>query len=415
MKFCLIAIIGAGPAGMMAALSAAAAGAGGVALFEKNASLGRKLGLTGKGRCNLTNERSCEDFVAAFGATGPFLRQAFSRFFVDDLKSFFQSRGCPLKTERQGRVFPASDASASIVGVLKKALADASVEVFLSAPVNRIHDKDGSKEIVFSDGNRVCASRVVLATGGASYPQTGSTGDGFRMAVKLGHHMEELYPGLVSLVTGEVFVRGLQGLTLKNVCVVFDAGIKKIKTAVGEVLFTHFGVSGPLVLDASAGLCPFLKRGSVKMFIDMKPALGGTALEAKLQGDWRVHGSASIKNYLKTLLPQRLSDCFLKLSGVDAAKKCHQITSAERRKMCAILKAFPLTILKARPLAEAMVTCGGVSLKEVDPKTMESKKIKGLYFCGEVLDLAAASGGYNLQAAFSTGFVAGAAAAASLA
>lgn len=403
-----IIIVGGGPAGMMAAVRAAQL-ADGIGLFEKNASLGRKLGLTGKGRCNITNASSLEEFLESFGSKGQFLRNAFNRFFVCDLIRFFEEKGVKLKTERHGRIFPLDDRSASIVNVLKNALIATGVRMHLSSPVRSVLVKDNKvRGICLADAQEILASKVIISTGGLSYPHTGSSGDGFRMAQELGHKVEELSPGLVPLETEEGFVRDLQGLSLKNIRIIFYADSKELVSAIGELLFTHFGVSGPLVLDMSFDVNKLLKKkGKVSMVIDLKPGLTEEQIDLKLQREFQRAGSLKLKNYLKSLLAQRLVDIFLKLSKIDSDIKCHQMTSSQRKRIVEFLKKFPLTIKRTRPLAEAMVTHGGVSLREVNPQTMESKKVKGLYFCGEVLDLAAASGGFNLQAAFSTGYLAG--------
>ena len=403
-----IVVVGTGPSGIMAAIRAAQL-TNAVGLFEKNASLARKLGLTGKGRCNITNNCSLEEMLEKFGENGVFLRNSFSRFFVSDLVRFFEDRGLKLKTERQGRVFPATDSSKSVIDVLKNALAETGVEVHLSLPVKSVKmNRNELRSIRFTDGKEVYARKIIIATGGASYPETGSTGDGFRIAQDLGHRIEKIVPGLVPLETEESFVKEIQGLTLKNIKIVFHADSKKLESDIGELLFTHFGVSGPLVLDMSADVCKFLEKGKkIQMSIDLKPALSTEQIDLKLQREFQLAGSVKLKNYLKEILPKRFVDIFLNASQIEGEKKCHQMTSQERKKIREALKKFSLTIKKTRPLSEAMVTHGGVSLKEIDPRTMESKKVKGIYFCGEVLDLAAASGGFNLQAAFSTGYVAG--------
>jgi predicted Rossmann fold flavoprotein len=414
MSFYQIAVIGGGPAGMMAAIRAAEL-TGGVVLFEKNASLGRKLSLTGKGRCNISNDSSMDDFMAAFDKGGPFLRSAFKHFFVPELLDFFRRRGLKFKTERQGRIFPETDSSRSVIEVLIKSLEKEGVEVRLSSPVkNLIAPRGELKGFRLATAQEIYAKKVIFATGGCSYPETGSTGDGFKIASSLAHKIEEPRAGLVSLETMEGFVRDLQGLTLKNIQVTFETAGKKIQTPIGELLFTHFGISGPLVLDFSSKVGLLLKKNKVKACLDLKPGLTESQLDLKLQAEFQQSGIVKLKNYLREILPQRLIAVFLKCAGLDSEKKCHQVTSSERKKIVGLLKRFPLTIKGCRPLSEAMVTCGGISLKEVDPQTMESKKAKGFYFCGEILDLAAASGGYNLQAAFSTGYLAGQSAALSL-
>jgi predicted Rossmann fold flavoprotein len=412
-----VIIIGGGPSGMMAAIAAAEVlGCDTVAIFEKNASLARKLGLTGKGRCNLTNICPLEEFLEKFGKNGVFLRNAFSRFFVQDLISFFEVRGLKMKTERQGRVFPTTDQSTSVIAVLKKALAEAGVETHLSSPVQTVEIAGvGMYRMTLASGKEIFSRKIIVAAGGSSYPETGSTGDGFKIASEFKHTITELEPGLVPLETEEQFVKELQGLTLKNIKIVFLVGSKEIESDTGELLFTHFGVSGPLILDLSAKVSGDLhEKRKVKMLIDLKPALSVEQLDLKLRHEFQTAGALKIKNYFTELLPKRLTDIFLKLTRIEGEKKCHQITASERKKIIEMLKKLPLTIKRTRPMSEAMVTCGGVSLKEIDPKTMESRKSEGVYFCGEVLDLAAASGGFNLQAAFSTGYVAGEAAALSV-
>lgn len=403
-----VIVVGAGPAGMMAAIRAAQKTSG-VLLIEKNASLGRKLGLTGKGRCNLTNACPLDEFMANFGKNGLFLRDAFKRFFVRELIYFFEKNGLKLKTERQERVFPQTDSSKSVVDVFKKVLHEERVEVVLSAAVKSVLTEGGRVQGVCLDsGEKIFADSVVLATGGLSYPQTGSTGDGFKMAERMGHRIESFSPGLVPLETREDFVPQLQGLTLKNISISFLCGKKTVRSSVGELLFTHFGISGPLVLDASAFIAGQLNRQeAVKISIDLKPGMTPDEIDAKLRRDLQQSGSAMIKNYLEDMLPKRLVPFFLVLASVDGPKKCHQIAALERRRIAETFKNFSLTVVRTRPLTEAMVTHGGVSLQEVNPKTMGSKIISGLYFCGEVLDLAASTGGFNLQAAFSTGYIAG--------
>ncbi|MBI5873027.1 MAG: NAD(P)/FAD-dependent oxidoreductase [Candidatus Omnitrophica bacterium] len=409
-----VIVIGAGPAGMMAAIRAAEYGAA-TALFEKNASLGRKLGLTGKGRCNLTNKCPLPDFLERFGKEGQFLRNAFAKFFAPELMRFFEYNGVRLKTERQARVFPATDNARSVIDCLRKVLAQRGVDIYLSSPVKKVLVKNGAVGgVQLTNEEEATARKIILSTGGVSYPETGSTGDGLKIAKSLGHQVSELYPGLVPLETEETFVKELQGLALKNVRIVFEVDKKRIESGVGEILFTHFGVSGPLILDLSAGVVKLSDSGRVVMLIDLKPGLSQEEIEVKLRNEFQQKGSLILKNYAKELFPQRFIDIFLSKAKVNPAKKCHQISAVERKNIVLLLKGFPLVIKRPRPFAEAMVTCGGVSLKEIDPRTMESKKVKGLYFCGEILGLAASSGGFNLQAAFSTGYLAGESAALAL-
>ncbi len=406
-----VVVVGGGPAGMTAAWRAAQ-GVRGVVLLEKNAVLGRKLGLTGKGRGNLTNDTPVATHLEAFGKNGVFLRNAYSRFFVPELKVFFLDRGVPLKRERQARVFPRSDSASSVVEALARALKEARVEVRTAARVKRIElVADGSKKITVDDGSVLSAHRVIIATGGASYPQTGSTGDGYRFAEALGHAVSAPEPALVPLRTRERWVRACAGLTLFPVRLSYAAGSKKITTDIGELLFTHFGVSGPLILNISASFSSALKDVPVVLRVDLKPALDAEKLDEKLRRNFAAGGGKVLKNYLYDVLPKRLVGPFLSVAGLDAARRCHQVTVQERHRLVETLKALPLTIVGTLGLDEAMVTQGGVRLKEIDPRTLESRKVPGVYFCGEVLDLAATSGGFNLQAAFSTGYLAGAAAA----
>ena len=401
---------------MMAAIRAAQL-SDRVALFEKNASLGRKLGLTGQGRCNISHACTQEEFLTYFGKNGLFLRDALRHFSIENLCDFFNKQGLKLKTERQARIFPETDSSRSVIEVLEKALEENRVKIHLRAPLKNVLVHEGKAAGVRTvQGEDFFAQKVILATGGASYPETGSTGDGFRIAQSMGHKVVDLHPGLVPLETKERFVKNLQGLTLKNVRLIFYLRAKKIESEIGELLFTHFGISGPLILDISAEINAKLDENKeIRMAIDLKPGLSHERIDSKLQRDFQNLGTSMIKNYLGQLLPKRLVEVFLVLSSIPSEKRCHQITSKERTKIIETFKALPLTITGSRPLPEAMVTVGGISLKEVNPKTMASKKIFGLYFCGEILDVAAASGGFNLQAAFSTGHLAGESAAMSLA
>lgn len=409
-----VVVVGGGPAGMAAAWRAAQS-VRRVALVEKNAALGRKLGLTGKGRCNLTNDTPIETHLEAFGRNGVFLRNAYSRFFVPELKSFLVALGVSLKTERQARVFPASDSSRSVVDALVRALEDSRVEVFRKTAVERISVAgEDLKQVHLDNGAVLPARRVIIATGGLSYPETGSTGDGYRFAEALGHAVEPLEPALVPLRTKERWVRGCAGLTLFPVRLAFAVGPKKFLTPIGELLVTHFGVSGPLVLNISGSLSAALKERPVVLRVDLKPGLDAAKLDDRLRRNFAACGSKAIKNYLSDLLPKKLIGPFLSAAGLDGEKKCHQVTVPERRRVIETLKALPLTVVGTLGLREAMVTQGGISLKEIDPRTCASRKVPGVYFCGEVLDLAATTGGFNLQAAFSTGYVAGEAAAAKI-
>ena len=404
-----VIVVGGGPAGMTAAWRAAQ-DVRRVLLLEKNGVLGRKLSLTGKGRGNLTSDTPVATHLEAFGENGLFLRNAYSRFFVPELKAFLIGLGVPLKEERQARVFPRSDSACSVVEALARALKEAGVEVRTRAAVERICiAADGLKEISLDDGTALSAHRVIIATGGVSYPQTGSTGDGYRFAEARGHTVRPPEPGLVPLRTRERWVRDCAGLTLFPVRVSYSIGSKKFQTEIGELLFTHFGVSGPLILNISGSLSPALKDAAAGLRVDLKPGLDARKLDEKLRRNFAASGSKVLKNYLAGLLPKKLIGPFLTAAGLEDAKKCHQVTAPERRRLVETLKGLPLTVVATLGLDEAMVTHGGVALKEVDPRTLASRKAPAVHFCGEVLDLAAVSGGFNLQAAFSTGYLAGAA------
>ena len=403
-----IVVVGAGPAGLMSAIRAGQLESP-VILLEKNSSAGRKLLLSGKGRCNLTNTSDLDDFLARFSDGGQFLRDAFKKFFHPELMDFFISRGLPLKVERQGRVFPESDRSSSILDVLLKELAKNKVNIRYGAVLKDILIRDGGVcGVVVAPGTEIATAKLILATGGVSYRATGSTGEGLRLAEKTGHRIRDLVPGLVPLITKETTPKRLEGLTLKNIRLRFSDGKKEIVTDIGELLFTDFGISGPLVLTYSGRIADWLKKGK-KVFveIDLKPALESQQLQARLLRDIQEDNKKNARNFLKGLLPLRMIDIFTEMLHLAPAKKANQITQEERRALAGLLKAFKLHIEATRPMELAMVTRGGVSLKDIDPRTMESRKVKGLYFAGEMIDVAADTGGFNLQAAFSTGYLAG--------
>jgi predicted Rossmann fold flavoprotein len=401
-----VAVIGAGPAGMMAAIRAAQLKKK-VALLEKNDTVGRKILITGKGRCNITNSGKIDTFIEKFGKTGQFLRSALSVFSNEDLMVFLESKGLELKTERQGRVFPKSDSSHSVTDVLLRCLKENNVDIIYNARVRSIK-KNKDDFTVGTDSGPITAGKVVVATGGASYKETGSSGEGFQLAQGLGHNIIPLRPGLVPLKTKEDWVKDLQGLTLKNISITFIAGKKKIRSGVGEMMMTHFGVSGPLVLDLSGDIAALLDEyKEINMLIDLKPGIKAEEMEDRLLKDFKEQGAKDIKNMLSGAMPLRLVPAIIKLTGINANKKVNQMGKDERRALAKILKALPLTITGALPIEEAMVTCGGVSIKEIDPRTMQSRIVPGLYFAGEVIEGGASSGGYNLQQAFSTGFLAG--------
>ncbi len=402
-----IAVAGAGPAGVMAAIRASQLGKR-VVLIEKNDSIGRKIMITGKGRCNVTNIAPIETFIEKFGKNGQFLRTAFFTFFNQDLMDLMTAKGLEMKVERQGRVFPATDKAVSVVDVLKKYLTENKVDILYNERLSGIMTEGTAFRLELESGAFINADKVILATGGASYKVTGSTGDGFHIAESLGHKIAPLKAGLVPLTVKEAWIKSLQGLALENIRVTFKYGKKKIVSEVGELMFTHFGVSGPLVLDLSGEIVALLdEHKEIGIFIDMKPGLKPDQLESKLLHKFASKGQSMLKNILRDILPLRFIPVFIHLAGLSGERETNQITQDERHSIVKLLKAFPLTITGSLPIEEAMITGGGVATKEIDPRTMESKIIPGLYFAGEIIDGAAASGGYNLQQAFSTGYLAG--------
>ncbi len=403
-----VIVAGSGPAGMMAAIRAAQLHRS-VMLVEQKAQPGAKLLLTGKGRCNLTNSCSLEEFLKRFSSNGAFLRDAFKLFFVKDLMRFFEERGVALKVERQQRVFPKSDRSASILQCLRKELDASGVRLYLRSRVSEVLVEGGAAVGVLLDGGTLLtADKVILATGGASYAFSGSDGSGLKLAAKLGHRLVDLRPGLVPLLAAQPYVKKLEGLTLKNISLTFTCGAGKLVSEVGELVFTASGVSGPLVLTHSGQVVDWLRQvPSVRLGIDLKPALSVEQLDQRLQRDFKSFPRTALRNLLKEYLPQRLVDCFIMLSNINPALQANQVSQPQRRKLVSLLKDFPLDIKASLPLEEAMVTRGGVSLKDIDPRTMQSRLVKNLYFCGEMIDVDADTGGFNLQAAFSTGYLAG--------
>ncbi len=403
-----IVVVGGGPAGMMAAIRAGELQQD-VTLIEKNPLLGKKLLLSGKGRCNLTNACELEPFLKRFSKNGQFLRDAFKKFFNQDLISFFEKRGLKLKIERQLRVFPVTDSSNSILGVLKKELQKNKVKVLYKTAMKDIVIQDGKiKGLLLNDGRFLACDEVILATGGLSYAFTGSTGEGLEVVKKLNHVVSSPRPALVPLETRQKYPKVLEGLTLKNIRLKVADGRRQIISDIGELLFTDFGISGPLILTLSGQITDWLREGGqVYVEIDLKPALSKEQLQARLLREFKLNSKKSLKNVLKALLPQRLVEVFIELAKINPAKLVSQITRLERENLISLFKAFRLDILRARPLEEAMITRGGISLKEINPRTMESRLIKGLYFAGEMIDVDADTGGFNLQAAFSTGYLAG--------
>lgn len=404
-----IIVIGAGPAGLMAAGQAAEQGAR-VSLLEKKDRAGSKLRITGKGRCNITADVDQESLIKGIPGNGRFLYSSLHEFSNYDLIRFFNERGLETKVERGNRVFPVSDRAQDVVDLLYDYACRAGAKVHTSLTVQKICAEDNKISGVETANGFMEADAVIIATGGLSYPVTGSTGDGYRWAQSLGHTIIEPRPGLVPLVAEESWVKELQGLSLKNVAVIaYTAEGKKIDEDFGEMLFTHFGLSGPIILSISRDIAEYMYRSSrpVKLTIDLKPALSEEKLDERLLRDLEKYSRKLFRNSLNDLLPQKLIPVFIDHSNIDPDKPCHQISRAERLAMVKLLKSLAVTIIATRPIAEAIVTAGGINVKEVNPKTMESKLVEGLFFAGEVLDVDGYTGGYNLQAAFSTGFAAG--------
>ncbi len=400
----IVFVIGGGPAGMMAAANAANAGHR-VTLFEKNEKLGKKLYITGKGRCNVTNVADRDLFFSHVLKNQRFLFSAFSHFDNRALMTRLESAGVPLKTERGGRVFPVSDKSNDILRAMERIVRESGVEVRLNARVDEVLVCDGSISGLKVDGRELECDAVVIATGGASYPQTGSTGDGYAFAKALGHTIEQPVASLVPLTTNETWPHELSGLTLKNVTLTAKRGKKVVFSELGEMLFTHFGVSGPLVLSLSGVVAS--QPAGTRLFIDLKPALSNEKLDARILRDLQQNARQQVKTALHALLPARLLSVVLEIAEIPETLAVGELTKQMRARLVETLKGLPLTVSGARGLEEAVITRGGVNVKEVNASTMESRLVKGLYFAGEVLDVDATTGGYNLQIAWSTGALAG--------
>jgi len=426
-----IIVIGGGAAGLMAAGRAGEVGAG-VLLLEKTDGCGKKILVSGKTRCNLTNSAELKKFISMYGANGRFLHSAFHRFFRPELLSFMESHGLVTKVERGGRIFPVSDNAQDVVKVFKKYLAVGKVQVQLNTKVTSITIQDkGIYSVKTQNGNFRCGA-VIIAAGGASWPATGSTGDGCKISAMLGHSIVKLKPALVPLIVQEQkLAQAMQGVSLRNVRATafqgeasridstltpqidYGRGEKKvprppiIESRFGEMLFTHFGLGGPIILLMSLAVTEALEKGPVAILIDLKPALTKEQLHKRLQRDLDQSGKRKIASIIKEYLPAKMINPFVALTGIDTEKPAHQITAPEREKIIELFKALRFNVKSALPLEKAIVTAGGVALAEIDPRTMASKKVEGLYFCGEVMDIDADTGGYNLQAAFSTGYVAG--------
>ena len=403
-----VIIIGGGAAGMMAAIAAAGAGHK-VCIYEKNEKLGKKIYITGKGRCNVTNACDTEELFQNVVHNAKFLYSSFYAFTNTDIMDLIEKHGCPLKTERGNRVFPVSDKSSDVIHALTAALRKLGVEMELHEEVADVLAEDGhvtgvrlkrGQKVVFADA-------VIVTTGGLSYPSTGSTGDGYRFAKELGHTITDLSPALVPFVAKEDVCKELQGLSLRNISVQIRNGKKVLYEEFGEMLFTHFGVSGPVLLSASSYVASVLKKGPLTLSIDLKPALSVEQLDARILRDFEEAKNKQYKNSLNHLLPAKLVSVIIERSGISPEKKVNEITREERHQLVQAVKDFCITLGGLRDYKEAIITQGGVSVREVNPSTMESKKTAGLYFAGEVLDLDAVTGGFNLQIAWSTGYLAG--------
>ena len=407
MKKKKIAVIGGGAAGMFAAVHAAANGCE-VHLFEKNEKLGKKVYITGKGRCNLTNACETEELFDAVLTNPKFLYSAFYGYTNQDVIAFFEKAGMKTKTERGERVFPVSDHSTDVIDALRRKLREYKVQVHLNTEVSKVEAKDAKVTGVWLAGEKKLfpADAVLVATGGISYKTTGSTGDGYRFAEELGHKVTDLYPSLVPFNTREAWAKELQGLSLKNVDVRVMDGKKKLYDGFGEMMFTHFGVTGPLILSASSYTAKTVRKKELQLFIDLKPALSKEQLDHRILRDFEESRNKQFKNALGGLFPAKLTPVMIRLSGISPEKKVNEIAREERMAFVDLIKNLPLTITGLRDYNEAIITKGGVTVREVNPSTMESKLVKGLYFAGEVLDLDAVTGGFNLQIAWSTAYAA---------
>jgi len=414
-----VLVIGGGPAGMMAAINAAEQG-NNVTILEKMDSLGKKLLITGKGRCNITNSANMEEFMNNIPENSKFLYSAFNQFNNQDIIELLSKQGVATKVERGGRIFPVSDKASDVLNAFIKKLQEFNVQIKTNFEVTRILTEGGISVGIECKNNgkkeRILADKIILATGGKSYPVTGSTGDGYRMAKEIGHTVTTLKPSLVPLTCkaeSKILCSQMQGLSLRNVSIKIKCEEKIIYEDFGEMLFTHYGLSGPIILSSSAILIRYknidnlLKENKVKMYIDLKPALDEEKLDDRILRDFEELKNKQFKNSLEKLLPRKMIEPVIEITGINPEKRINEITKEERRKIVKILKEMELTISGFRCIEEAIVTSGGISIKEINPKTMESKIIKGLYFAGEVIDLDAFTGGYNLQIAWSTGYAAG--------
>lgn len=403
-----VVVIGGGAAGLMAAVIAGREGAK-VTLLEKMNYVGKKMGITGKGRCNITNACDMSEFIKNTPGNGKFLYGAYERFTNEDLLQLLHDAGLETKVERGGRVFPTSDSALDVRNIFMKLMKHYGVDVHLEEPVKKLLVDDSVVIGVVTDKETYHADAVVIATGGKSYPATGSTGDGYILAAQVGHKITDIRPSLVPIVTEESWVKDLMGLSLRNVELSVVAKNKVQAKMFGEMMFTHFGITGPIVLSLSHTVGKLMRKkniGTIGLDINLKPALSPETLDKRLQKDFDLYSKKQLINGMKDLLPSRLIPLIIELAGIDPQKPINQISKEERQQIGYMLQHMPLTVKGLRPVEEAIVTAGGISLKEFNPKTMESKLVKGLYGAGEVLDIDAFTGGYNLQAAFSTGYVA---------
>lgn len=400
-----VLIVGGGPSGMMSAIIAARNGCN-VHLFEKNEKLGKKLYITGKGRCNITNASDVETLLNNVPTNPKFLYSAFYSFDSDAVINFFNELGLQTKIERGNRVFPRSDKSSDVISVLHSEMNRLGVNIHPNSEVTSIDVRDNQFVSIKVNNHTIEGDALIIATGGLSYASTGSTGDGYKFAKKLGHKIKDTYPSLVPLEIKEGWVKELQGLSLKNVEIKVKANDKEVYNAFGEMLFTHFGVSGPLILSCSRYIIPYLNK-KLSLVIDLKPSLDESKLDARILKDFNEFSRKDFKNALDNLLPKKLIPIIIKLSSINPDKKVDQITKKEREQLVYILKNLTCTITGTRKYNEAIITYGGINVKEIDPVTMASKKVENVYFVGEILDLDALTGGFNLQIAFSTGYLAG--------
>ena len=411
-----VIVIGGGPAGMIAAISSAKSG-NKVILIEKNNILGKKMLITGKGRCNITSSLDMDEFIKNIPGNGKFLYSSFQNFTNKDIINLLKENGLEVKQERGNRIFPVTDKAQSVVDCFEREIKKyPNIEIKLNTEVKEICTENGAVTgVKIENGKLINSEKVILATGGKSYPVTGSNGDGYRIAEKLGHTINKPVGSLVPLTAETKLCQSLQGLSLRNVKILMrdTKNNKTIYEDFGEMLFTHFGVSGPTILSGSAHLLRYknldeiLKESKLKLFIDLKPALDTNTLDLRIRRDFEEFKNKEFKNSLEKLLPQKMIPAIIELSGINPLKRVNEITREERAKLVSLMKNFEVIITGFRPVEEAIVTAGGVSIKEINPKTMESKIISGLFFAGEIIDVDAYTGGFNLQIAYSTGYTAG--------